>query len=177
MVALTQAPSFSPPTTDPARFAFHIGTLRSSFIEQGKCKLKPRNDPKHASLLWPWYPRVYQHSPRPPAPARSRSGGAAFPSRLPPPNPRASSIRVCLAQRQDMTYRRMGMGGHLRTGPRRIGCRASHTLSPGPGLPAPAKISGCGRSTGCGRVPAAAPPGASRVSWSERASGRRRLGR
>lgn len=73
----------------------------------------------------PGFPRVYAVRS---SPTRSSAvpRSAAFPGRLPPPNPRALQHPSL----QDVTYRRMGRGGHLRPGPRRIGCRTSDTRSP-----------------------------------------------
>lgn len=153
-------------------FAFHIGTVRSRVPVsslQGKFKSKPGNDPKHASPFSPPFPRVYAVQSSPTRPSAGRGTQPFRPASL-HPTPAPSGIRVCLAQRQDMTYRWKGIGGHLRTGPRRIGCRTSDTRSPGPRLPVPAKISGCGRSLGCGRVPAATPPEAEQARVRGRAA-------
>lgn len=173
VVALTLAPLPSPPTRDPAGYACishrYCSLQGPSFIVAGKIKVKTQECPQTCfTALAP----VSAGLRSPVFPTGPSAGGGTPPFRPASlhPTPAPSGIRLCLAQRQDMTYRWKGIGGHLRTGPRRIGCRTSDTRSPGPRLPAPAKISGCGRSLGCGRVPAASPPEAEQARVRGRAA-------
>lgn len=172
------------PNPCPFSFPTHDGPRRVTFLSRQCCSLQGpsfivhgninnQNPGKTQNMLHssrPMFRRIYAvrtFCPPPPAGWDERSLSVL----ATPSDPRILfGIRICLAQQQDMTCRWKRAGGYLGTGPKRIGCRSSGTRSPGPSLPAPAIISGCCCSRGCG-ASSSCHEAQSRASSSERASG------